>query len=63
MYKKGINPDITDLKVIVDSQNYKVNWEAKIEPSKDGKAYTGFMTYGSAGGSADTRAKRTRRSN
>lgn len=57
MYKKGINPDITDLKVIVDSQNYKVNWEAKIEPSKDGKAYTGFMTYGSAGGSADTRAK------
>ena len=57
MYKQGINPDVTDLKVNVDSKNYKVTWEAKIEPSKDGKAYTGFMTYGSAGGGADTRAK------
>ena len=57
MYKQGINPDVTDLKVNVDSKNYKVTWEAKIEPSKDGKAYTGFMTYGSAGNSADSRAK------
>jgi hypothetical protein len=57
MYNDGINPDVTDLKVNVDSKNYKVTWEAKIEPSKDGKAYTGFMTYGSAGGGADSRAK------
>jgi hypothetical protein len=57
MYKKGVNPDVTDLKVNVDSKNYKVTWEAKIEPSKDGKAYTGFMTFGSAGGGADSRAK------
>ena len=57
MYKKGINPDVTDLKIKVDSKNYKVNWEVKIEPSKNGKAYTGFMTYGSAGNSADSRAK------
>jgi hypothetical protein len=57
MYKKGINPDVTDLKVNVDSKKYKVTWEATIEPSKDGKAYTGFMTYGSAGGGADSRAK------
>lgn len=57
MYNKGINPDITELKVFVDSANYKVSWEAKIEPSKDGKAYTGFMTYGSAGSGADSRAK------
>ena len=57
MYKKGINPDATDLKIKVDSKNYKVNWEVKIEPSKNGKAYTGFMTYGSAGSSADSRAK------
>ena len=58
MYKDGINPDVTDLKVNVDSKNYKVTWEAKLEPSKDGKAYTGFMTYGSAGGGADARAKK-----
>ena len=57
LYKKGINPDVTNLKVIVDSKNYKVDWEATIEPSKDGKAYTGIMTYGSAGGNADSRAK------
>lgn len=57
MYKQGINPNVSNLKVNVDSKNYKVTWEAKIEPSKDGKAYTGFMTYGSAGGGADTRAK------
>ena len=25
MYKKGINPDVTDLKIKVDSKNYKVN--------------------------------------
>lgn len=57
MYKQGINPDVTDLKVNVDSANYKVTWEATLEPSKDGKAYLGFMTFGSAGGGADARAK------
>lgn len=57
MYEQGINPDVTDLKVNVDAKNYKVTWEATIEPSKDGKAYTGFMTFGSAGGGADSRAK------
>ena len=56
MYDNGINPDITDLKINVDSKNYKVTWEAKIEPSKDGKAYTGIMTFGSAGSGADSRA-------
>ena len=57
MYKEGINPEVTDLKVNVDSKNYKVTWEAKLEPSKDGKAYIGFTTFGSAGGGADTRAE------
>ncbi len=56
MYNDGINPEVTDLKVNVDSKNYKVTWEAKIEPSKDGKAYIGFVTRGSAGGGADRRA-------
>jgi hypothetical protein len=56
MYNDGINPEVTDLKINVDSKNYKVTWQAKIEPSKDGKAYTGFVTRGSAGGGADSRA-------
>lgn len=56
MYNEGINPEVTDLKVNVDSANYKVTWEAKLEPSKDGKAYIGFVTRGSAGSGADARA-------
>jgi len=56
LYKKGINPDVTDLKINIDSKNYKVTWEATIKPSTYGKAYTGFMTYGSAGSGADKRA-------
>ena len=57
MYKEGVNPEVTDLKVNVDSKNYKVTWEAKLEPSRDGKAYIGFTTFGSAGDGADARAK------
>jgi hypothetical protein len=57
LYKSGINPDVTDIKINVDSVNYKVDWEATIEPSKDGKAYIGVSTIGSAGGGADARAK------
>jgi len=56
LYNKGINPDVTDLKINIDSKNYKVTWEATIKPSTDGKAYTGFMTFGSAGSGADKRA-------
>jgi hypothetical protein len=57
LYKQGINPDITNLKINVDSKNYKVDWEATIEPSKDGKAYVGISTVGSTGSGADTRAQ------
>lgn len=57
MYNKKINPQITDLKVVVDSTKFTVEWEATIAPSKDGKAYIGFSTVGSAGGDADSRAK------
>ena len=57
LYKQGVNPDVTELKVIVDTKNYKVDWEAKIEPSKDGKAYVGFSTVGSIGSGADSRAE------
>ena len=56
LHKKGINPDVTEIKINVDSTNYKVDWEAKIEPSKDGKAYVGLSTVGSAVNGADARA-------
>jgi hypothetical protein len=49
LYQQGINPDVQDIKIIIDSTKYKVNWEAKVVPSKDGKAYVGLSTVGSAG--------------
>lgn len=57
LYKQGINPDVQDIKIVVDSTKYKVTWEAKVVPSKDGKAYVGLSTVGSAGAGADSRAK------
>ena len=57
LYKKGINPDVYELKINVDSSNYTVKWDAKIGPSKDGKAYVGLSTRGSAGKGSDSRAK------
>lgn len=56
LYKKGINPDVSDVKIDIDSVNYKVKWSARVHESKDGKAYIGFTTFGSAGNDADSRA-------
>jgi len=56
LYDAGINPDITKLDLVVDSTNYTVTWKATIDESKDGKAYMGIATRGSAGGGSDTRA-------
>jgi len=56
LYNSGINPDITELKLDVDSKNYTVTWSATIDESKDGKAYMGIATRGSAGASNDERA-------
>ena len=56
LYKQGINPKVANLKITIDSKLYKVNWEAEIVPSENGKAYIGFMTFGSAGNNADSRA-------
>lgn len=56
LYKKGINPDVSDVKIDIDSVNYKVKWSAKVHESKDGKAYVGFVSRGSAGSGADSRA-------
>jgi hypothetical protein len=57
LYKKGVNPDLLDLKINIDGKLYKVDWEATIGPSKDGKAYVGMSTVGSTGSNADSRAK------
>jgi hypothetical protein len=56
LYNRGINPDVKDIKINVDSTNYKVKWSAKVVPSKDGKAYIGMSSVGSAGSDADARA-------
>ncbi|NBU82569.1 MAG: hypothetical protein EBS55_13075, partial [Flavobacteriaceae bacterium] len=56
LYDSGINPDITNLQLNVDSKNYTVTWSATIDESKDGKAYMGIATRGSAGATNDQRA-------
>ena len=53
LYDDGINPDITDLKLNVNSKDSTVTWEATIGPSTDGKAYMGISTRGSTGGSSE----------
>jgi hypothetical protein len=58
LYDAGINPNVSNLELIVDSKNYTVTWRATIDESKDGKAYMGISTRGSAGGGSDTRAAR-----
>ena len=51
----GIKPDVTEIKIKVND-DYSVNWEATIDVSKDGNAYAGVSTRGSAGSNADKRA-------
>ncbi len=57
VYKAGINPDVTNIKIDIDSTNYTVKWEATIDESKDGIAYMGVASKGSAGKTADRRAE------
>lgn len=56
MYKSGVNPDVQEIKISIDSKKYSVTWEATLGESKDGKAYVGVSTVGSAGSGADARA-------
>ena len=56
LWNEGVNPDITSLKIQVDSRTYTVKWSATIDESEDGNAYIGVSSVGSAGGSADSRA-------
>jgi hypothetical protein len=51
----GVKPDVTSINIKVND-DYSVNWEATIDESKDGKAYSGLSTRGSAGENADQRA-------
>jgi len=56
LYQSGINPDITDVSVVMNATKMEVNWKVTIEPSKDGKAYLGFTSRGSSGATAYDRA-------
>jgi len=53
---KGIKPDIKKLDIKINPVTYTVDWIAELGQSTDGKAYTGIITRGSAGGGADQRA-------
>ena len=57
LYNAGINPDVTNITIKVDSKNLFVQWSATLDESRDGKAYMGVTTRGSAGGGADKRAQ------
>ena len=63
IYKAGINPDVTNLELKVDSKTYTVSWTATIDESRtvdqngNPVAFIGISTRGSAGGSADRRAE------
>jgi hypothetical protein len=56
VYDAGINPDVVEITIKVDSKAYTVTWTATIDESTDGKAYMGVSTRGSAGGGSDERA-------
>lgn len=49
VYDKGINPKITDVKVVFDTKNMVANWEVTIGKSTDGKAWVGLNSRGSSG--------------
>ena len=53
----GVKADVTEIKISVND-DYSVNWEATIDKSKDGNAYSGVASRGSAGLNADDRALR-----
>lgn len=55
LISSGIKPDVSEIKIKVNP-DYSVNWEATIIESKDGQAYAGVASRGSAGSNADERA-------
>jgi hypothetical protein len=55
-YNEGKNPIVSDVKVTMNAEKMKVDWEVTISESEDGKAYVGFTSRGSSGGGAFERA-------
>lgn len=56
LYAKGINPEVKEVWVEMDAEKMEVKWKVEIAPSKDGKAWVGFTSRGSAGATAYDRA-------
>jgi hypothetical protein len=56
LYDKGINPEVKEVFVEMDADKMEVKWKVKIGQSKDGKAWMGFTSRGSAGRTAYERA-------
>jgi hypothetical protein len=55
LIKQGVKPDVTNISIKVNN-DYTVQWSVTIDESKDGKAYAGVTSRGSAGGGASERA-------
>ena len=56
LYAQGINPEVKEIWVEMDAKKMEVKWKVEIAPSKDGKAWVGFTSRGSAGATAYDRA-------
>jgi hypothetical protein len=56
LYSQGINPEVKEVWVEMDAKKMEVKWKVEIAPSKDGKAWVGFTSRGSAGATAYDRA-------
>jgi hypothetical protein len=56
IYQSGINPQVTEVDVVMDPTAMKVKWKVKIEQSADGQAWVGFTSRGSSGAGAFVRA-------
>ncbi len=52
LYKSGINTNITNVNIIMDSNLYIVKWFVTIDKSDDGKAWVGFYSRGAGGSDA-----------
>lgn len=56
LYSQGINPEVKEVWVEMNATKMEVKWKVEIAPSKDGKAWVGFTSRGSAGATAYDRA-------
>lgn len=56
LYRQGMNPEVSEVWVDMNPEKMEVKWKVRISPSKDGKAWVGFTSRGSAGYTAYDRA-------